>query len=468
MPADNFAATNLVATRQFSVMTKPVGPVCNLDCDYCYYKTGAVTGAAAAAGAGAGGGMGAGVGAGVGASTGVAAGVGTSASNRSIRPISSLKMSARVLENFIRQYIEASPGPNIFFTWHGGEPALAGLDFYRAVVKLQNKYTPEGWECINNLQTNGLLLDDEWCSFLSANRFDIGLSLDGAQWLHDAYRKDRNGAGSYIAAAAAVRRLLAHGVRTDLLCTVTPEATSDPLAVYSGLRSMDTGWVQFIPIVRRGADGLPARGCVSPEGYGTFLCDIFDEWISHDLGRLDVQIFVETARVSAGWDAGLCRMAPTCGRVLIVEQDGSVYSCDHYVYPEYKIGNIESARLGELVELPEQRRFGDAKHDSLPAQCLSCQWLKMCNGGCPKDRFAYADDGAPGLNYLCNGLKQFFAHSEQPLKQLAKLSLGGMKPDAIMYNIHSEAQAKWKGVGRNDPCPCGSGKKAKNCCMKAK
>ena len=414
------------ATRRFSVMAKPVGAKCNLECDYCYYKTAG-------------------------------------------QPLAqSFKMSEGLLEKFIVQYIEANPGPDIYFTWHGGEPTLAGLDFYRAVVKMQKKHTPYGYKCINNLQTNGLLLDDEWCAFLSKEKFDVGLSLDGVQWTHDAYRKDRAGGGSYNAAAAAARRLRKNGVRTDLLCTVTPETASEPLNVYKALRDMDTGWLQFIPIVRRDADGLPARGCVGAEEYGGFLCAIFDEWVAHDLGKLDVQIFAETAKVLSGSSAGLCWMAPVCGKVLIVESDGGVYSCDHYVVPEHRIGDITESSLRDLIDLPAQRRFGDAKHDALPVQCRSCRWLASCNGGCPKDRFINAEDGEPGLNYLCAGLKRFFAHSEQPLKRIMGLAKDGLSPEAIAYKLRSETQGGLKGVGRNDPCPCGSGRKAKNCCMKAR
>ena len=415
--------------RQFSVMAKPVGARCNLDCGYCYYHA--------------------------------------SGHNDLGAGSPGWRMSGEVLEEFIRQYIEASAGPAVYFTWHGGEPTLAGLDFYKSAVELQKKYAPAGWNCVNNLQTNAILLDNEWCAFLSKERFDVGLSLDGVQWTHDAYRKDRAGNGSYAAAAAAVRRLKSHGVRPDLLCTVTPQTASEPLSVYRALRDMDTGWVQFIPVVRRGADGLPAQSCVSADEYGAFLCEIFDEWAYNDLGKTDVQIFAETAHIMAGGSAGLCWMAPVCGKALIVERDGSVYSCDHYAIPEYRLGDIMTSRLRDLADLPAQRRFGDAKRDALPAQCRACQWLPACNGGCPKDRFAQAEDGEPGLNYLCSGLKRFFAHAEKPLKQITAYSRSGHSPETIMQNLRGAEQAKWKGVGRNDPCPCGSGRKAKNCCLTA-
>jgi len=446
--------------KPFSVMAKPVGSACNLACGYCYYKSG--------------------------------------------KGASAPRMSAVLLEEFVRQYIAASPGPEVFFTWHGGEPTLAGLDFYRLAVELQKKYAPEGWSCVNNLQTNGLALDDEWCAFLSEARFDVGLSLDGYKRLHDSQRKDPRGGGSYDAAAAAARRLQASGVQPDLLCTVTSQTAAEPEAVFRALMEMDTGWIQFIPIVRIGPDGLPAPDSVSAEAYGGFLCAVFDEWVRRGLGRCGVQLFAETARVLSGGSAGLCWMAPSCGGVLILERDGSVYSCDHYVRPEHKIGDIFSSDLRELANLPEQIRFGEAKRDGLPEQCRTCRWLALCNGGCPKDRFGRAGDvknykrgrddpaptdeigrdnesngiakvgepnsivkgSEPGLNRLCAGLKRFFAHAEQPLKTVAALSNEGYKPAAISQMLLAESKASWKGTGRNDPCPCGSGKKAKNCCMK--
>jgi len=405
-------------------MAKPVGPVCNLECSYCYYLDSA----------------------------------------RLYTSRHKFRMSDALLETYIRQYIEASPGPVVLFVWHGGEPALAGLDFYRRAVELQKRYLPEGWSCWNNLQTNGILLDDEWCSFLADAHFDVGLSIDGTQWLHDAYRKDHRGLGTYERVAASARRLQSHGIQPELLCVVTSAAAKEPISVYQALRNLDTGWIQFIPIVRRAPDGQMAPESVTGEEYGRFLCLVFDEWAHHDIGRLEVQFFAEMSLVWAGRTANVCWMAPTCGRVLIVEHDGGVYSCDHFVTPEHRIGDLETSLLGELVDSPVQRRFGDDKRDRLPAQCLSCSWLKVCNGGCPKDRFALAEDGEPGLNYLCSGLRQFFAHAEKPLKRVIAGRKRGLSPEAIMTELRAEALARWKGVGRNDPCPCGSGRKAKHCC----
>ncbi len=412
------------ASGPFAVMAKPVGSHCNMECSYCYYlETGGL--------------------------------------HKDRYPF---RMSDSLLETYIRQYIEASPGPIVQFTWHGGEPTLAGLDFYRRTVELQKRYLPEGWSCWNNLQTNGILLDDAWCSFLAEAHFDVGLSIDGTQWLHDANRKDLSGGGTYERAVAAVRCLQTHGIQPDLLCTVTSAIAREAIAVYRALRDLNTGWIQFIPIVRRTADGQPTAESVTGEEYGYFLCAVFDEWVRNDLGRLDIQLFAETGLVWSGGTASLCWMAPTCGRVLIVEHDGGVYSCDHFVAPEHRIGDIETAHLSTLVDIPVQRCFGNSKKTSLPLQCRSCSWLTVCNGGCPKDRFAMAEDGEQGLNYLCSGLQKFFACAEQPLKKVMQLRKRGAAPEAIMAELRAESLARWKGVGRNDPCPCGSGRKAKLCC----
>ena len=415
--------------QPFVVMAKPVGSLCNLGCSYCYYSQSS----------------------------------GSEGSTKLFR------MTDRILERFIRQYIEVSPGPVVRFTWHGGEPTLAGLEFYRQAVELQRHYLPEGWNCWNNLQTNGTLLDDEWCAFLSEEHFDVGLSIDGLPELHDKYRKNHKGSGSYERAATAVHRLQSHGIQPDLLCTVTSDTAKRPLDVYKALRALNTGWIQFIPIVRRELRENMAPGHVTPDSvsgrmYGEFLCAVFDEWVLHDLGRLDVQLFAETMRVWAGGNAGLCWMAPTCGRALIVERDGSVYSCDHFVFPQYRIGDIETDHLGDLADSPAQHRFGEDKHLSLPTQCRACPWLTVCNGGCPKDRFVRSEVGEPGLNFLCEGLRHFFSYVQPAANLVNVLAKRGQTPEAIMNNLRTRLAVLWKGVSRNDPCPCGSGRKAKNCC----
>lgn len=203
---------------------------------------------------------------------------------------------------------------------------------------------------------------------------------------------------------------------------------------------------------------------MTSEGYGDFLCAVFDEWIRHDLGRLDVQLFAEMTLVWLGGKASVCWMAPTCGRAIIVEQDGRVYSCDHFVNPDHYLGDLEASPLSALVDLPIQRRFGEEKQTKLPLECRLCSWLEICNGGCPKDRFAIAENGEQGLNYLCGGLGRFFAHAEEPLKRALQLRKQGLTPEAIRAKMHDESEVQWRGVGRNDPCPCGSGRKAKHCC----
>ena len=408
----------------FIVMAKPVGPTCNLECGYCYYLETA----------------------------------------RLFSNKTKYQMATDTLERYVSQYIAASPGPNVLFVWHGGEPTLAGLDFYQRAVELQKRYLPDEWSCRNNIQTNGILLNDEWCSFLADNHFDVGLSIDGTQWVHDTYRKDHLGRGTYDSVAGAIYRLQAHGIQPDLLCTVTSVSAKEPISVYRALRSFDTGWIQFIPIIRRKMDGEMMPESVTGKSYGRFLCAVFNEWIHHDLARLNVQLFAEMSLVWAGGPPSVCWMAPTCGRVLIVEHDGGVYSCDHFVNQEHFIGNLKTSQLSEIIESPVQRSFGNDKKDVLPGQCRACSWLNVCNGGCPKDRFSLSEDGEPGLNYLCNGFRCFFSYAEKPLKQVIRYRKKGISLNVIMAELCDETRKRWKGVGRNDPCPCGSGIKAKNCC----
>jgi uncharacterized protein len=360
-------------------MAKPVGSLCNLRCSYCYYLD---------------------------------------AGKRN--GLSTERMSDETLERFVKQYLEGAAQRDIQFTWHGGEPALAGIDFYKRAVELEVKYLPQGKRCWNNLQTNGTLLDDEFCDFLADAKFDVGLSLDGTAYLHDLHRKDAGGGKTWDKTIAACRRLLRRGVKPDLLCTVTSESAERPLAVYRALRGLHTGWIQFIPIVQRGADGNLLPESVGAKAWGSFLISVFDEWLAHDAGKTEVQLFAECARVMQGGSAGLCTMAETCGSALIVERDGGVYSCDHFVRPEYRLGDVYGSTLAELAALPRQRAFGEAKRASLPAQCVGsadapgCDWLRLCNGGCPKDR-------VEGVNLLCEGYKAFFAHAAPRIARLLYL-----------------------------------------------
>ena len=381
-----------------AVMAKPVGSRCNMRCAYCYYLDKGKY----------------------------------SASSRQTR------LSFDLLERLIRQTIAASPGPVVSFTWHGGEPTLAGMDFYRKALELEKKYLPRGWEAWNNLQTNGLLLNEGWCRFLKENRFDVGLSIDGPEAIHDRNRRQLGGGGTFERVHAAIRKLREAGIEPDLLCTVNEVSQEHPLEVYRALRETQCGWVQFIPVVIRDGSGAAAPGSVSPEGYGRFLKTVFDEWVTHDLGVLDVQLFAEMARIMAGGEASLCWMSPTCGHVLIVEEDGAVYSCDHYVDPEHRLGTLREGSLARMADSEFQRTFGQSKLDALTEECRACPWLRFCNGGCLKDRFGVSADGQPGQYWLCPGLKAFFSHAEPILEKVMAMSAAGKKPREIMAALVRE------------------------------
>lgn len=377
-------------SRDIAVIAKPVGSRCNMNCAYCYYLEKGQY----------------------------------STSKKQTR------MSFALLEKLIKQTIEANEGPVVSFVWHGGEPTLAGLDFYKQVVALEKKYLPKGWQVWNNLQTNGLIINDEWCRFLRENRFDVGLSIDGDKLTHDKNRRDKGGNPTYDRIYRAAQKLKSYGIMPDLLCTVNAETVKTPIEVYRALRQLDTGWVQFIPVVVRDDEGNIDDISVTTEGYGDFLCAVFDEWIHNDLGRLDIQLFAETAKVWAGGKAGVCHMAETCGQVLVCEEDGSIYACDHFVDNEHRLGNLMANNLAKLAHSDGQIAFGNAKKDTLTDECKACPYLKACNGGCPKDRF-----GENGQYYLCKGLKKYFAHADDMLHKVMELSRKGMKPNEIMKNI---------------------------------
>lgn len=384
--------------QNVAVIAKPVGSRCNMNCSYCYYLE---------------------------------------KSQYSSHEQQTV-MAPDLLEELIKQTIEANSGPVVSFVWHGGEPTLAGLDFYRQVVALERKYLPRGWQVWNNLQTNGLLLDDEWCRFLRDNHFDVGLSIDGNKMIHDKNRRDRGGEATYNRVKRAAKKLRSYGIQPDLLCTVNADTLTDPLGVYRALRDLDTGWIQFIPVVVVQEDGSIDPISVTPEGYGTFLCAVFDEWIRNDLGKLDVQRFAETSRVWAGGSAGVCTMAPVCGNVLVAEEDGSIYACDHFVDPEHRRGNLREHRLADVAGSAEQQNFGRSKKESLTAECRECPWLSCCSGGCPKDRFGRSEAGEEGQYYLCQGLKAFFAHADGPLHRAMELSRQRKTPQEIMQILRTE------------------------------
>jgi uncharacterized protein len=393
---------------RFHVMAKPIGPTCNLNCDYCYYlsKAGLLD-----------------------------AGVES-------------RMSDELLETFIRQYIERQNHKEIIFSWQGGEPTLLGLDFFKKVVALEQKYCPPHKRVENDLQTNGTLLDDEWCEFLTANDFLVGLSIDGPQHLHDAYRQDAAGNGSFTRVMQGVRLLKKHGTRFAALCCVNRKTGQHPLEVYRFLRDqVGAQRIQFIPIVepkvfrdtapqRWPAESQPMLGssaarpgtpdsvvedwCVDPDDFGDFLCSIFGEWHRRDLGKIYVHYFDACVETWMGRVNPLCTLAPMCGKGLAIEHDGTVYACDHYVYPEYARGNIMDTPADQLVFTPEQELFGKGKEGTLPAYCRSCEYLFACFGECPKNRFLRTPEGEPGLNYLCSGWKRFFKYIDEPVRNIIR------------------------------------------------
>ena len=372
-------------TASFVTMAKPVGSFCNMRCKYCYYLN---------------------------------------ADNG--EDFTNIRMPADLLEQYIRDYIASSPGDTVSFTWHGGEPTLAGLDFFEEAVRLQKKYLPKGKTCWNNIQTNGLLLDEKWCSFLQREKFDIGVSIDGNRYVHDLYRVDAGDQGTYERVSKAVKMLKDHGIYPDLLCTVTEDTAHSAKAVYQSLRSFHTGWIQFIPIVRYDAQGHTTPDSVTPQSYGRFLKEVFREWIRHDLGKTNVQIFAETALVLSGQKPNVCWFAETCGNVLITERDGSVYSCDHFVDRYHKLGNIRDTSLAELASSPAQIAFGMRKQE-VSERCKSCPYLFICSGGCPKDR-----DRETNVYYLCEGLYAYFEYAVPLLKQAMQLSREGKNSAEIM------------------------------------
>jgi uncharacterized protein len=437
----------------FHVMTKPIGPICNLDCKYCFYleKESLYR-------------------------------ENIYPEERKARP--SWQMPDDVLETYIRQYIEQQEIPEICFAWQGGEPTLLGVRFFRNVVALQHKYA-NGKRILNALQTNGTLLDDEWGAFLADEQFLVGLSVDGPEPLHDAYRVDKQGRPTFAQVMRGLEVLQRHGVEYNTLTVVNRKNSVHPLEVYRFLKRIGSTFHQFIPLVERSLvapppaeNGLlqvllappPQRNSprspvtewsVESEAYGRFLIAIFDEWVRNDVGQTFVQMFDVALGIWAQAGVGLCVFAPTCGTALAMEHNGDVYACDHYVYPEYRRGNIMETPLKELVAAPEQRKFGQDKSDTLPRYCRRCEVRFACNGECPKHRFLKTPDGEWGLNYLCAGYKRFFTHIAPYMQTMTQLLQERRAPAEIMNLL---AQPPTKSVGRNDPCPCGSGKKYKKCC----
>jgi uncharacterized protein len=415
------------ASREFQVLVKPIGAICNLDCRYCYYLR-----------------------------------------KEKLYPEGdSFRMSDGVLENYIVQHLEAAPRPLVSFSWHGGEPTILGRDYFQKIVALQRRHQHAGQRIVNGVQTNGTLIDEDWCRFFAREGFYVGLSMDGPQELHDGYRVTKGQKPTHKQVIRAFRLLQKHKVYCDLLCVVHDQNVHHPRAVYRFFKSIGAKYLQFLPYVElvSGTEGEVTPQTVPAEAFGTFLCAVFDEWVRHDIGRVVIQLFDDAVRPFLGMEHALCIYRETCGNVPVVEHNGDFFSCDHFVYPLYCLGNIQQTPLLEMLESPAQRKFGSAKRETLPAYCQRCEVLSMCNGGCLKDRFIRTPDGEEGLNYLCVGLKRFFTHSRPYLVQFAALCRAGKPADKLMQMIRGPDAKTFTLAGRNDPCPCGSGRKYKRCCL---
>lgn len=401
------------AVRRFHTMAKPIGSTCNLDCSYCFYLH----------------------------------------KESLLEQRRGRRMSDATLALFIRQYIDAQDAEEIVFSWQGGEPTMLGLEYFERIVALQAQYRPHGKRIVNDLQTNATLLDDRWCAFLKQHDFLVGVSIDGPRELHDAYRVTRTGAPSFDAVMRGVERLRAHGVPFNALAVVNRINARRPVDVYRFLtREVGATYIQFSPCVESrdfktheplapALEALPIVGSpaarpghpesivtewsVDPDDWGYFLRRTFDEWLRHDVGRVLVNVFETAVAQTRGEPSQTCVTAEFCGKALAVEHDGRVYSCDHFVYPEYELGRIDATHLGDLAFSERQKSFGFAKRDTLPAYCRACPHLRLCWGECPKNRIVRTPDGTERLNYLCAGLKQFFHHAGPALRRLAAQTAKG-------------------------------------------
>ena len=391
------------------VMNKPVGPLCNMDCEYCYYleKSELYTGK------------------------------------------KGFKMSEELLERFVSEYINCQTSPSVLFTWHGGESLLRGIDFYRKAIHLQQQYG-RGREIANCIQTNGLLLNDEWCRFFKDNNFLVGISIDGPERIHDRYRRDCGGRGTFRRVMRGIELMQKHGVEFNTLSVINDYNVNYPVEIYRFFKEIDSRYMQFTPIVERLGtrnDGLElltaadnpedteiASWSVSPLAYGNFYIRMFNEWVRQDVGKYYVQLFDATLACMVGEQPGVCLYAETCGHALAMEHNGDVYACDHFVYPEYFRGNILHNSLVGITLSNEQIRFGNDKRNSLPQQCRSCKYFTLCNGECPKNRIATTSDGEYGLNYLCHGLKKYFEHVTPYMEFMANELQNQRPPANIMQS----------------------------------
>lgn len=395
--------------KPFHIMAKPFGPICNLDCTYCYYleKENLYAG-----------------------------------SGRDFR------MRDDVLESYVRQYIDTYPLDTVQFAWQGGEPTLLGIPFFERVITLQKKYA-HGKKIENALQTNGTLLDDKWGEFLARNRFLIGLSIDGPEELHDAYRVDKGGQPTFARVMRGLDILKKHAVEFNTLTVINRKNSYRAHDVYRFLKQIGSKYLQFIPVVEQVADEPDPHGLVllkpfsrqkttvsdwsvEPLQFGRFLQQIFDLWVMQDVGRIFVQIFDVALESWYGVPQSLCVFAPECGRALAVEHNGDLYSCDHFVYHENRLGNIMDRAMASLISSPQQARFGNAKATALPSDCQQCDVRFACNGECPKHRFAQTASGEYGLNYLCSGYKHFFHHIDPYMRFMANELKNNGAPARVM------------------------------------
>jgi len=413
-------------------MAKPTGSACNLHCDYCFFQK-----------------------------------------KKKLYPESNFRMYDEVHEAYIRQLFEAHQVPQVTVAWQGGEPTLMGLDFFRRSLEYQKRHAKPGTRVENTFQTNGILLNDEWCRFFHENNFLIGLSLDGPKELHDTYRKDKGGHGTFNRVRGAARLLQKHRVEFNILCTVNRKNADHPIEVYRFFRDeLGVQYIQFIPVVERDNESGYQEGntvterSVRPDQWGRFLTKIFDEWVVRDVGKTFVLNFDGALAGWLGRAGTVCIFGSTCGQGTALEHNGDLYSCDHFVEPNYYLGNILKTPMIELVTADKQRKFGQDKRDTLPRYCRQCEVLHICNGECPKNRFLKAADGEPGLNYLCEGYRAFFRHADHHMKIMAGLIRRGRLAEEVMKIMETEekggANPSVKS-GRNEPCFCGSGQKFKKC-----
>ena len=388
------------------IMVKPVGSACNLRCDYCYYLE----------------------------------------KQHLYANEGRQMLSDELLERFIREYIESQTTPEVLFTWHGGEPLVRPLAFYEKVVRLQQRYA-RGRRIANSLQTNGTLINDDWARFFHDQGWLIGVSLDGPEAYHDAFRRTRGGGPSFRNVIRGIDILNRHAVEWNALAVANRLNGDHPLSFYRFFKNIGCRYIQVTPVVERLAhhddgrqlaslvdEGQLAPFSIRPKQWGNFLCTIFDEWVRHDVSMFFFNIFDATLANWVGVAPGLCTMAKHCGHAGVMEHNGDVYSCDHFVFPEYKLGNIHEQSLVAMMYSERQRRFGRAKADSLPTQCRECQWLNACHGECPRNRFIHTANGEPSLNYLCEGYRQYFSHVA-PYMDVMKRLLGEKRPPAEIMDM---------------------------------